>query len=300
MRSGLVALVLSVLAGAALADAPLTSWRPLPNPRALAATPVMPVTDTVSADLPFSPDLARFRPRPNPRALTEAPMAAPPVGPLLAQLPLAPDLSRFRPQPKPNLTPPNLTTLAAMSGASVPLKLGKPGARGSVCGVAGITGVTIPSIPAKARGCGLENGVKVTAVSGIPLSTPAMIDCPTAKALKKWVDQGIIPAVGRKGGGLARLEIAASYSCRPRNNQKGAKISEHGRGRAVDLAGVRLANGEVISVLKGWKSEPRMLKAMHKSACGTFGTVLGPKSDRYHQDHIHVDTARYRSGAYCR
>jgi hypothetical protein len=256
MRAGLAALVLSLLAGAALAEAPLSSWRPLPNPRSV---------------------------------------AAPTVAPVAVQVPQVADLSRLRP-----LAKPNLTRLVAMSGASVPAKTGKPGARGAVCGVAGITGVTIPPIPAKAKGCGLENGVKVTAVSGIPLSTPAMIDCATARALKTWVDEGIVPAVGRKGGGLARLEIAATYTCRPRNNQKGAKISEHGRGRALDLAGVRLANGEVISVLKGWKSEPRLMKAVHKSACGTFGTVLGPKSDRFHQDHIHVDTARYRSGSYCR
>ncbi|MEZ5723473.1 MAG: extensin family protein [Paracoccaceae bacterium] len=173
-------------------------------------------------------------------------------------------------------------------------------ARGQLCGVPGIEGKPVAPIAGKVAGCGLAEGVKVTAVSGVKLSTPVTVDCTTAKALKKWVDKGIRPAVGNTGGGLARLEIAASYNCRPRNNQKGAKISEHGRGRAIDLAGVRLANGEVISVLQGWKGQPKILKAIHKSACGTFGTVLGPKSDRFHQDHIHVDTARYRSGAYCR
>jgi hypothetical protein len=39
---------------------------------------------------------------------------------------------------------------------------------------------------------------------------------------------------------------------------------------------------------------------MHKAACGPFGTVLGPNSNRFHQDHFHFDTARYRSGSYCR
>jgi len=28
--------------------------------------------------------------------------------------------------------------------------------------------------------------------------------------------------------------------------------------------------------------------------------VLGPEAARYHQDHFHFDTARYRSGSYCR
>ena len=188
---------------------------------------------------------------------------------------------------------------AAAADPQNPFRL-KPGARGAVCGVAGITGVSIPPIPSKVSGCGLEDGVKVTAVSGIPLSIPATVDCATAKALKTWVDKGIVPAVGNRGGGVARLELAGSYTCRARNNQKGSKVSEHGRGRAIDLKGIRLANGKVITVLDGWKSEAKLLKAVHKSACGTFGTVLGPKSDRFHQDHIHVDTARHQNGAYCR
>ena len=71
-------------------------------------------------------------------------------------------------------------------------------------------------------------------------------------------------------------------------------------GHAVDLSGLRLRNGQTITVLAGWKSDARLLKAVHGSACGTFGTVLGPKSDRFHQDHIHVDTAANRGGPYCR
>lgn len=187
-----------------------------------------------------------------------------------------------------------------LAAAAVAAKPGKPGRKGAVCGVPGIVGVPVAAIPGKAKGCGLQDGVNITSIAGVPLSQPATIDCTTARALHDWVEKGIRPAIGKTGGGLAGLEIAASYNCRPRNNQKGAKISEHGRGRAVDLSGVRLANGEVISVLKGWSARPKIVKAIHRSACGTFGTVLGPNSDRFHKDHIHVDTARYRSGSYCR
>ena len=80
------------------------------------------------------------------------------------------------------------------------------------------------------------------------------------------------------------------------------RLSEHGKGRAIDISGLVLANGEVITVLKGWRQpgESKLLKTLHKAACGPFGTVLGPNSDRFHQDHFHFDTARYRSGAFCR
>ena len=115
-----------------------------------------------------------------------------------------------------------------------------------------------------------------------------------------WVDRGIVPAVGGKGGGIAKLDVGPGYVCRPRNGVRGAKLSEHGHGKAIDLMGLILKNGQNLDVLQGWRSQPRLFKSIHSSACGLFGTVLGPKADRYHQNHIHVDTIHYRSGTYCR
>lgn len=173
--------------------------------------------------------------------------------------------------------------------------------RGSVCGVAAIKGSVIPPIRSKVRGCGLEDGVKVTSVAGLPLSVPATIDCPTARALNLWADQALIPMVGRLGGGVARIDIMGSYECRPRNNQRGAKVSEHGKGKAVDIGGITLKNGTSITVLKGWNSlqHGKLLRKLHRAACGPFGTVLGPAANSYHRNHFHFDTAGYRSGSYC-
>jgi hypothetical protein len=128
----------------------------------------------------------------------------------------------------------------------------------------------------------------------VQLSTPAQIDCITAQALNNWVNGALVPSVGSAGGGVARLEIAASYVCRPRNNQRGNKISEHGRGRAVDISAITLENGQKISVLDDWGRGKggRILKSIRKAACGPFTTVLGPGSDRHHRDHLHLDTAR--------
>ncbi|MCW8843102.1 MAG: extensin family protein, partial [Rhodobacteraceae bacterium] len=117
-----------------------------------------------------------------------------------------------------------------------------------------------------------------------------------------WVKGGMARSVGRYGGGVAKVKVAAGYSCRTRNHKKGAKISEHGKGNAIDFSGFYLANGDEISVLNDWGKgrKGRILKDMHRSACGPFGTVLGPESDRYHKDHFHFDIARYRGGPYCR
>ncbi len=200
--------------------------------------------------------------------------------------------------------PENLRRLSqarAVAYVTQPMPEAITGRKGALCGDPAIRGTTIPPIVARVRGCGLQDAIRVTSVAGVKLTTPADIDCTTAKALKTWVTDGAVPAVGRRGGGLAALQVAASYACRPRNNQKGAKISEHGRGRAVDIGGFILANGTAVSVLKGWGSEANgtVLASMRKSACGTFNTLLGPGSDSHHRDHLHLDTARGR-GPYCR
>ena len=176
------------------------------------------------------------------------------------------------------------------------------GHQGALCGVRDIEGVRLAAIAGRVQGCGVADGVRVVSVAGVALSQPATIDCPTALALRSWVTDALLPTVGRRGGGVARLEVFASYACRPRNNQKGARISEHGRGRAIDIGGITLKNGSTISVLKGWRDETQgpILRQLHAAACGPFGTVLGPNSDRFHQNHFHFDTARYRSGQYCR
>lgn len=207
--------------------------------------------------------------------------------------------------PRPILRPDNLLrrhTVAASGMRTPPSETVYKSKRGAVCGVKAIRGEKLPPIPAKLKGCGLQDPVRVTEISGVKMSTPITVDCTTAKALQSWIERGAKPAVGRLGGGVSELKIAASYSCRTRNNKPGAKISEHGRGRAVDISAVILANGVALSVLKDWNNaaKGKVLKKMHKSACGPFGTVLGPSADKYHKDHFHFDTARYRSGSYCR
>ena len=41
------------------------------------------------------------------------------------------------------------------------------------------------------------------------------------------------------------------------------------------------------------------LRRLHKGACGTFGTVLGPEANEAHRDHFHFDLAARRRNAFC-
>jgi hypothetical protein len=149
----------------------------------------------------------------------------------------------------------------------------------------------------------VANPIVVTQVAGVDLSRPAIMTCTTARALDSWTRNGAIPAVGKRGGGLKEMTVAAHYACRTRNSRPGARLSEHAKGRAIDLSSFVFADGSRVTLTDGWRGAPddrRMLREMHRAACGPFGTVLGPDSDRYHQNHLHFDVADYRSGPYCR
>ncbi len=168
-------------------------------------------------------------------------------------------------------------------------------ADGFVCGDRAIRGEELARITSQVQGCGIEEPVRVTQVDGIRLTTPATIDCTTAAALKTWINDGLRPAFGRQE--VVELRVAASYICRPRNNVRGAKISEHGRGKAIDISGFILSDGKELSVEGNYN---RQMRRAYRAACGIFGTTLGPGSDGYHEDHLHFDTASHRNGAYCR
>lgn len=171
-----------------------------------------------------------------------------------------------------------------------------------LCEIPGL--VAAPRAPVEDPGaCGVANPIVVTQVAGVNLSRPAIMTCRTARALDTWTRNGAIPAVGNRGGGLAEMTVAAHYACRNRNSRPGARLSEHAKGRAIDLSSFVYADGSRTLVLTGWNGaerDRRMLRRMHKAACGPFGTVLGPDSDRFHRDHFHFDVAGYRSGSYCR
>lgn len=266
-------LVAACAATAAAAKAPAASPLPLPRPAAAA-----PVTSARPLARPVLAEVTRM-------ATNDGlPMALP-----TRRAPLASPVPKARPAEE-----------VILASAPVPKKRDGLSHRGSVCGNPAIKGVDIAPIRAAAKGCGLDEGVSVTSVSGVALSPPAKIDCATAEALNDWVVNAVLPSVGTSGGGVRQLQVAGSYVCRPRNNQRGNRVSEHGKGHAVDIGAIVLENGKVISVLADWGkgSGGRILKAIRASACGTFTTVLGPGSDRFHRDHLHLDTARGR-GAYC-
>jgi hypothetical protein len=285
----LVALAIFLACFASTAPAQNAAEPIRPKPRPATLLPVVPSpAPQMQAVSPASAGYIRPRPRP---------VGIVPVPDLTSRIALG---ATVRPLPRPaglRLEPPKSGGLFGGLLAAKPAQPKKPAAPrgGYVCGDPDIKGASIAAIPPKVKGCGLAQPVRVTEVDGIRLSTPATIDCDTAKALKTWINKGLRPAFGRRD--VVELRIAASYTCRPRNNVRGAKVSEHGRGRAIDIAGFVFSDGREMSVRSDYG---RDIRKAHKAACGIFGTTLGPGSDGFHEDHLHFDTARYRNGPYCR
>lgn len=155
-----------------------------------------------------------------------------------------------------------------------------------------------PYPPAERVPLGRQQGpVTVGAVAVQPAATLA---CPIVSALDKWFADAVQPAAIKWfGAPVAEIRQISAYSCRGMNGQRGAHISEHAFGNALDIASFTLADGRKISVKDGWRGLPEeqgFLRDVQGAACQQFLTVLAPGSNAFHYDHIHVDLMRRSSG----
>ena len=136
---------------------------------------------------------------------------------------------------------------------------------------------------------------------GVRMEPAATLRCQMVPSVETWVAEVLRPAARNLlGSDVVQLRVAGSYGCRSRNHQSGARLSEHGRGNALDISKFHLADGRVITVVDGWhgaEGERRFLRYIHRGACEHFSTVLGPNADRYHRDHFHFDLARHGNKA---
>lgn len=162
-------------------------------------------------------------------------------------------------------------------------------------------------VTATKAACTVDRGVSLSAVRMkdgrlVTLEPAAVLRCEMAAAVARWLREGVEPAVATLGAPLDKVLVAASQQCRPRNRVAGAKVSEHGRGNAIDTRGYVLKDGRrfVIGTPAKGSAELPMPVAFQErlkaSACADFTTILGPGSDGYHELHLHVDRAERRSG----
>ncbi len=158
-----------------------------------------------------------------------------------------------------------------------------------------------PSIPDihGAGGCGGEDLVRLEAVvlpdkSLVSVKPAAILRCTMASAIADWIRTDIAPLALSLGSVISDLDNFDSFECRGRNRVVGAKLSEHGRANALDVRALKLANGRSISLTDRTVSR-EVRESVLRSVCARFATVLGPGSDWYHEDHIHLDLMERRN-----
>jgi hypothetical protein len=148
-------------------------------------------------------------------------------------------------------------------------------------------------------GCGGQDLVRLEAVvlpdgHRVAVTPPATLRCATASAIADWVRTDVATLAARLGSEPTALDNFDSYECRGFNRVAGAHLSEHGRANALDVRAIKLADSRSIALTD--RTVPRDLReSVLHSVCARFSTVLGPGSDWYHEDHIHLDLAERRN-----
>jgi hypothetical protein len=221
-----------------------------------------------------------------------------------ASTPVPVPLPKPRPAEAPSAAPQNPVAVTAVplpperptGPAANAMPTPAPSPQPSACRLALTEDIAIaPSVPDihGPGGCGGEDLVRLEAIvlsdkHRVSLKPAATMRCGMAAALADWVRTDIEPLAEGSGSELRDLDNFDSYDCRGRNGVVGAQLSEHGRANAIDVRGWKLANGQSVELTDRNVSRGLRETVLH-SVCARFTTVLGPGSDGYHEDHIHLD-----------
>jgi hypothetical protein len=148
-----------------------------------------------------------------------------------------------------------------------------------------------------ANGCGITWAVRIKR-SAIQWNRPALMACPLAVKIWDFETRVVEPAAKRElRQSVREMWNYGTYSCRGEVGGHPDRLSEHARGRAIDIGGFTLADGTVVTLLRDWTdsgAKGRFLHEVAKGACREFKGVLTPDSNSYHANHLHLDIGAYK------
>ncbi|WP_371170200.1 extensin family protein [Aliiroseovarius sp. 2305UL8-7] len=127
--------------------------------------------------------------------------------------------------------------------------------------------------------------------------------CATALRMAMWEHHVIQPAALRiLGTPVTEITQIGSYNCRMMRTSAGenGRWSSHAQANAIDITGVRLADGRRLTLLDDWDGsgpEAAFLHEIWRGSCDWFRLVLGPNYNRLHADHFHLENTGW---GYCR
>lgn len=162
-----------------------------------------------------------------------------------------------------------------------------------------VKAVSVPPLEGPG-GCGAPDVVRLDGLilrdkTSVTFTPPPVLRCEMAEEVAAWVRDDMAPAAQSLGSTLKGIDNYNSFECRGRNRVKGTRLSEHGRANALDIRGIKLGNGKVYDFTDRQVAR-EFRDTVRTSVCARFTTVLGPGSDGYHEEHIHLDLAERRGG----
>ena len=138
--------------------------------------------------------------------------------------------------------------------------------------------------------------------AGVKWSSPPMVTCQVALGLSRFETILQEEAQRTLATRVKRIVHMGTYSCRPMVRFNLA--SEHSFANAIDIQAIELENGKRVTVLADWgppASPPGTANSRFIQTAGhraydedVFSNVLSPAWDALHNDHLHLDQARYR------
>ncbi len=144
-------------------------------------------------------------------------------------------------------------------------------------------------------GCSLADAGRVTGLA-LPIEPAGeVMACPLAAALAVYARRVVVPAIAATGERATALVSLGTYNCRTIAGSD--RLSQHATAEALDLAGVRLARGDV-SIARDWHdpgARGRLARRLRDGACRVFGVVLSPDYNAAHRNHLHLDTEPWQT-----
>lgn len=142
--------------------------------------------------------------------------------------------------------------------------------------------------------CPLHHIVRISGFGSVQLSSSFLASCPLALRSAMFIHQQAIPLTRQMmASPLAQIDHLGSFACRNIYHRAHGPLSDHASASALDVSGLRLVNGQRISVLKGWKQNDRqstLLNALFHQSCRYYGSAIGPDYNAAHANHFHLSS----------
>ncbi|PRD41118.1 extensin [Phyllobacterium phragmitis] len=143
--------------------------------------------------------------------------------------------------------------------------------------------------------CGERSPLQLTTIgkeNPLAFAGPITTNCAMAVTLAQWAKEVRTAALKSFGAEIETIATGSDYQCRLVNGGSSGRISEHAFANALDIMSFRFKNGRTTELATGWNGTPEekeFWRAVHKTSCDMFMTVIGPDGDAAHKTNLHLD-----------